>query len=273
MPEKVPQKGAGRLVPLMLPLLLFCLPLFAGESGWNTVWAPHFIIHQETGGPRRAVSADFEKVFRVLRGELWSLSSWMDTEKVEVYLYKDRDGYLKGKFKPADWSAGMVRSSGRPGSSWVLAVYEPLSTQVFAHELTHLYFRSFFNNSAGRIPPWLDEGLAEMISGEAAGIPPGRVVRAIPAAEFFKAKKVPDSAYGDFYPQAESVVLFLKKGKRMKFEKFCRQLRDGEQVERALSSAYGFRTFEDLEKAWKKWSGLPEKKKPGKPKANGSTGK
>ena len=250
---------------MLLPrlLLLLCAPLFALESGWNTVWSPHFIIHQEISGPKRAAGADLEKVFRVLHKDLWTLSSWMDTEKVEVYLYKDKKSYQGGRFKPPAWSGGMVHHSGQPGSAWSLAIYEPLDKRIAAHELTHLYFRSFFKNSAGRIPLWLNEGLAEMMAEEAAGS--GRVPASGPAVkkpsplkDFLALRQVPDGASGEFYPQAHSLVRFLKKANSpLKCEKFCRQLRDGEQPGRAMFSAYGFMTTADLESAWKKWAARP----------------
>jgi len=254
-----------RIIRILL-LLFIPVLLFAGESGWNTRWTSHFLIHQENSRSAKGVGAEMEKIFRGLRKELWSLSSWMDTEKVEVYLYKDRKSYLEGRFKPPEWSGGMVYKSGRRGAQWSLAVYEPFSPKTVAHELTHLYFASFFKRVPGRLPLWLNEGLAVMMVEETAGRvkpsyrgPP--VDKAIPAEVFLKLKKIPNSDSGsvqDFYSQAHSVVRFLKKGNSpFKFEKFCRQLRDGEQVERALFSAYGFGSMEKFEKAWKKWAAPP----------------
>ncbi|MBI4801146.1 MAG: hypothetical protein HY796_01360 [Elusimicrobia bacterium] len=259
-------KKCGKKIPFLpRPIAFFGLALLpallvAGESGWNTRWTSHFLIHQENTRSAKWIGAEMEKIFRCLRKELWTLSSWMDTEKVEVYLYKDRNSYLEGRFKPPAWSGGIVYNCGRRGAQWSLAVYEPFCPRTVAHELTHLYFASFFKRAPARIPLWLNEGLAEMMVEETAGRVKSsyrpHVNEPLPAAVFLKLKKIPDpDSVQDFYSQAHSVVRFLKKANSpFKFEKFCRQLRDGEDVERALFSAYGFGSAEQFEKTWKKWA-------------------
>jgi len=234
----------------------------AAESSWDSIWTQHFIVRTQAPSASRGFGAELEKVFRGLRAELWTLSSWMDTGKVEVYLYKDHDSYVKGRFRPPTWSAGLVRNSGRPGAEWSLAVYTPASTRTLAHELTHLYFNSFFKGSPAAVPLWLNEGLAEMMAAEA--VDPGRPgwrgpmpKNATPLAVLLKIKAIPEGGAEDFYIRAHSLVRFLKKGSSpLKFEKFCRELRDGETADRALFSVYGFRTPDQLDKAWRDWAGL-----------------
>lgn len=254
---------------ILLAFFLFsaAAPLAAAESSWDSIWTQHFIVRTESPSASRGFGAELEKVFRGLRSELWSLSSWMDTGKVEVYLYKDRESYTRGRFRPPSWSGGLVHNSGRPGAEWSLAVYAPVSIHTLAHELTHLYFNSFFKGSSAAVPLWLNEGLAEMTAAEA--VDPGRPgwrgpapKSAPPLAGLLKLKAIPEGGADDFYLRAHSLVRFLKKGSSpLKFEKFCRELRDGETADRAFLSVYGFSTPEQLDKAWREWAGIPEVKK------------
>ena len=61
-----------------------------------------------------------------------------------------------------------------------------------------------------------------------------------------------------WYVQAYSMVNFLyREHSRMKFKNFCRELRNGLPVNKAVWKVYRFRTLEDLQTAWLKWLSSP----------------
>ena len=255
------------MVQIILCLLLLSpAGLRASESGWNTATTSHFRLYKENPAGRNCGS-EMEMVFMTLRRDLRFLSDWADRTKVEVYLYGDKETYLAGKFAPPEWSTGIVRKNSPRGSEWSLALYEPFVKKTFAHELAHLYMASFFQSAPELMPFWLNEGLAAMMEKEVSGpVQPSykgpKVANPIPLEEFFSQTGAPDPlSAGTFYAQAHSIVRFLKRGNSpFKFEKFCKELRDVGDLDRAFSGAYGFNGPEQLEKAWKKWASA----KPGK---------
>ena len=192
----------------------------------------------------------------------------MTQKKVSIYIYSGRDSFLTGRFKPPPWSGGLLSDSdGEP----LLAIYEPMDTATTAHELTHLYFHSFFDEAKTRPPSWLDEGLATMLQDEALTLPDprdkGPVLPApLPLKIFLQAgpaKDTPSARVTLWYQQAHSLVRFIKRAHiENNFAEFCRKLRDGEDLEAALREAYGYQDLEAFELDWARWrpkkaKGLP----------------
>lgn len=249
---------------IKIPVMVFLFSLaparlLADESAWSATLTAHFQLHRENA-VTRSCGADMEKVFMGLRRELRFLSDWADRTKVDVYLYSDKESYLAGMFGPPEWSDGTVRNANPRGAAWSLALYEPFSAKIFAHQLSHLYTASFFQRTPENLPFWLNEGVAAMMEKEIAGpsqpsYKGPKIANPISLDEFFSRTGNSDtSSGGAFYAQAHSIVRFLKKGNSpFKFQKFCKALSDGEELDRALYSAYSFSGLEQFDKAWKKW--------------------
>jgi hypothetical protein len=183
----------------------------------------------------------------------------MTDKKIDVYLYASRDSFLKGRFNPPPWSGGLMADSD---GQKVLAVFEPLDTSVAAHELTHLYFHTYFDEKSVSPPAWLDEGLAVMLQDEAMTLPDPRekgpvLLGSIPMKTFMQsrpAQDTPSASVTGWYLQAHSVVRFLRRGHiEASFTEFCRKLRDGVDAETALRDVYGYADVDAFEQAWLKW--------------------
>jgi hypothetical protein len=243
------------LVLLLLAQLAQALP----ESSWNTDQTQHFTIHHESPGSSPADDSRIEMIYEALHPTLWPLVPWMTQTKIDVYLYSSRESFLKGRFNPPPWSGGLM--SDAQGEK-VLAIFAPMDTAVTAHELTHLYFHTYFDEKPMSPPAWLDEGLAVMLQDEALTPPDprekGPVLKgSIPMKDFMRsrpAQDTPSAAVTFWYLQAHSVVRFLRRGHiESSFTEFCRKIRDGSDAETALHDVYGYANLDAFEQDWLKW--------------------
>lgn len=183
---------------------------------------------------------------------------WLWEERAKIYLYKDKEGYLRYTASPS-WSGGCAYYNKREIHSYQGS--PQFLDSILPHELTHLIFREFMG-PGGQIPLWLDEGVACYLErakrikatqtmrglvGEGRHIP-------IETLAFMRPAKETDSeTAGIFYMEATSLVEFMIEifGRRG-FGIFCRQLRDGKDFEEALIFAYpsAIRNLQDLERRW-----------------------
>ncbi|MBI4348967.1 MAG: hypothetical protein HY553_19170 [Elusimicrobia bacterium] len=247
-------------------LTLACAALLAArpapaqpEKDWGTQTTAHFTVrHQRLGFSPGDLSL-IERIYSALHPDLWRLVPWMAERRTDLYLYKDRESYLGGKFGPPPWSGGLLAAGD---GETALAVFEPIDTAIVAHELTHLYFHSYFDEKGARPPPWLDEGLAGLLQDSALAPPDSRekgpVLRSVaPMAEFLAARPgrdAPGAWVSSWYRQAHSVVRFLKRGHiDLKFSEFCEKLRSGAEAEAALKEVYEYEDLAAFESAWQKW--------------------
>jgi hypothetical protein len=246
---------------VLLGLLLPAAPARAqAEGAWPVNETAHFVIHHEKPGAALGDYSRIEQIYESLHAELWSLTPWMATEKTHIYIYKDADSYHRGKFNPPAWSGGLLQTAD---GQKTLAVFEPVDTGIVAHELTHLYFHSYFDEKNAPPPPsWLDEGLASMMQYQGLSRPDPRLkgpilAGTIPLAQFVRTRPAQDAPavwVGGWYQEAQSVAWFLKRGHiDSSFTDFCGKLRDGQDVEIALRQVYGYDDLAAFDADWQKW--------------------
>jgi hypothetical protein len=148
------------------------------------------------------------------------------------------------------------------GGEKSLASYEPVDTGIVAHELTHLYFHTYFDEKGVSPPLWLDEGLATMLQAQALSKPDPRdkgpiLSSTMPLTDFVRARPGNDSPsawVGGWYAEAQSVVWFVKRGHiEASFLDFCSRLRDGQDAAAALQATYGYADLAAFDADWQKW--------------------
>jgi hypothetical protein len=247
-------------LPVLFALLCAAAPAGAQtESGWAVNETAHFVIHHESPAAALGDYTRVEQVYETLHGELRSLAPWMATVKTHVYIYSSADSYRRGRFHPPAWSGGLLQTAG---GEKALAIYEPVDTGIVAHELTHLYFHSYFDEKNISPPAWLDEGLASMLQDQALSLPDprmkGPVLSATAPLTAFVATRpgqdAPAGWVGGWYRQAQSVAWFVKRGHiEASFTDFCAKLRDGQDVETALRQTYGYDNLAAFDADWQKW--------------------
>ncbi|MFH2204380.1 MAG: hypothetical protein ABIJ96_14780 [Elusimicrobiota bacterium] len=232
------------------------------EEGWPMRTSMHYSVRHEAAPPA-GFTGKIERIHRSLRREFWSLSRWMDTEKIHIYLYRDLKSYRAGSFSPPSWSNGQARYSSAPNSPKQLLIPSDASADVIAHETAHLLLGSYFMETKAVPPNWLNEGLAVMMGRDVEN-PKKKDYRGpklasyIPLRQFFSTKPGRDAhqeGVNAWYGQAESLVRFLKATRPpFNFTRLCKLLREGSSSERALFQAYSFRSVEEMQKEWLKWA-------------------
>ena len=102
----------------------------------------------------------FETVYQILSKNI----SWMMSGKAKVYVYQNRQSFLKNEPVASSWSGAFFS----PTEDRIVMYDEPNNTSKmlsqFTHELTHLFVEEFYNppSEGYKLEPpiWLNEGLA-----------------------------------------------------------------------------------------------------------------
>ena len=255
----------------LFAILLSALNLAASEpvqvstaAQWHLKTSPHFEIYHESSWSPGSVSLELERLYGKLRLNVSMFAPWMVKEKTKIYIYKDQASYLNGEFNPPKWSKGLAYFSKK-----TVVVYDTGDIvklrAVTAHELSHLYFESFYGEYLKYPPQWLNEGLAVMMEdlsytelspwSQALKYFPKEKVE--PLEDFFKVNLEQldsDAQIGYWYLESFGVVSYLfRPNMRIQFMNFCSILRKGEPLNTALWKFYRLNGPVGMEKPWRSW--------------------
>ncbi|MDD5136190.1 MAG: peptidase MA family metallohydrolase [Candidatus Omnitrophica bacterium] len=254
------------LCTIFISLFSVCFTAAATED-WKEVKSEHFIVgYIEDENFAEEVSHRAEQYYSKIASDLGYSrydNFWTWENRARIYIYRTREEYL-GATGAKEWSYGFASYGAKTIVSY--AHSEKFLNTLLPHELTHLIFRDFVGFK-GEVPVWLDEGVAQWEEED-------KRKAAIEAIKELVAKKdiiplprlmqmdvgeVSDSEVSfKFYVEAVTIVGFLiKQHGESKFTLFCRQLRDGDTINAALSSVYSdsIRNAGELEKEWLKYYG------------------
>jgi hypothetical protein len=186
---------------------------------------------------------------------------WLWDQRCRIYLFPSRRSYLQATGVPR-WSSGAVDYRNRVVYSFVGAA--KFLDAVLPHELAHILFREFVGFDNPAVPRWLDEGVAQYAESNRREAALGTMPQAIAEGRYLSLDELDrlavNLAHGGaaqtFYAQAVTLVHFLiqRYGTR-RFIAFCRNLRDGYDLERALSFATSssLQSLAELEAAWRQF--------------------
>ncbi len=249
---------------IFLAILVVCLVapvVFSKDKEWEVKKSTHFIVYY-----KEAPKEFIENIIESAEDYYHSISSelglrrkdyWLWDDRAKIYIHSNKDEYVKASGQP-HWSSGSALYELKTIHTYPLA--SGFFDTLLPHELGHIIFREFIGFRRD-IPIWLDEGIA-MYQEKARRWGSNDVVKKaikdgsfIPLDELSKMRLW--SGLGDetitlFYAESTSVVYFLlQEYGRHSFIKFCRELRDGKELEEAFDDAYvRFDTFEELNTAW-----------------------
>jgi len=229
--------------------------------GFAMAESRHFVIYEEAAEVSQDLIDNVERLHGDIMLDLVAFSPWTrDSRRSYVFFAGNQDTYQRLTGRPA-WSGGVASLSERK-------IYLFKSEEAFgilAHELTHIYFDSFF--PAGRSSPlWLSEGMATYVQSERGHSTPAWLAQNLALLEKGGGFKLDDLVRIDnmqgadednvrlWYAQSYSVVRFLTRMKAGEaFYTFCKRLRDGTPVHQALYQAYGmpYNKLSSLEYAWR----------------------
>jgi len=246
--------------------LLFLSPAASAspDSSWRCIQTPHFEIYHENAWAPMSISLEMERIHGRLHMYLASFAPWMMSSKAKVYIYADKTSFLNGEFHPPAWSRGLAYPATRQVVIFDDGDRQRLRT-VLAHELTHLFFESFFEGRKSKPPLWLNEGLAVAMEDNVDGPSQGQWAAALKAMSPEKVRpfadqmtitaldKAGEKAVTEWYLQSFGMVKYLLEAK-MQFRAFCTQLRDGAGQQTALGRTFHFRAPQSFEEAWLVWA-------------------
>ena len=239
---------------------------------WRETTTPHFLVHHQTAWLPPGLTIGVERIHSRLRMDLGAFTPWMARERISLYVYSDRQNYVRGEFSPPEWSNGVAIYDKK--AVVVPAMKETSQMlRVIAHESAHLLFVSYFRESRRDPPSWVNEGLAMLEEAESRNKPetsqwyqnmvemkPGSW---FPMDRFFEINPTKDlhddrKDVSEWYIQAYSVTHFLvRKHSNLQFKSFCSHLRDGKTSAEALWLVYRYRSVKDFEKKWRAWLADP----------------
>ena len=247
--------------PFTIYLLPFTKPVFAEE--WSEAKGDHFIVYY-TGNEQFAkdISRQSEAYYNKIADDLGYArysNFWQWDNRVKIYVYPTKEDYVKSAGGQPEWSNGMADYEHKSILTYSNA--KDFLEALLPHEITHLIFRDYVGFK-GQIPLWLDEGVAQWQEPKKRAIAKRVALYLVQKQKVFPlvdlttmsrlAEKDPDTVQA-FYMQSVSIVDYMiSQFGPQSFADFCRQLRDGKDLNEALRFAYSG-SLHDLDELQTKW--------------------
>jgi len=230
---------------------------------WYVLKGKHFLVHCAGNVDfARKICLRAEEIYRGIASDLGFPKYddfWLWDNRVKIYIYRSRREFMHETGAPK-WAAAKASCEKNE-----IATFEGSANFLdsgLPHELTHLIFRDFVGFET-QVPLWLHEGIAEWEERKRRG-----KVRHIVRGLFFRKRLIPlnqliglnirkvneSRKAAEFYAQSASLVGYMiEEHGSGRFRKFCGQLRDGKDLNAALSFTYPdtIRNIDELEKGWK----------------------
>ncbi|MEF3280176.1 MAG: hypothetical protein K6357_04335 [Elusimicrobiota bacterium] len=205
-----------------------------------------------------------ERIYNLMNLNLSFFSPWMTREKTKIYIYSSYENYINGEFKPPKWSRGLAYYEKK-----TIVVYKSEKKDsifpTITHELTHLYFESYFAQALKYPPLWLNEGLAVYMEDKAYEdeSPWEKALKYSPKSSYLKFSSFfktdlnsikNDNDIANWYLQAYGIVRYLyTPQKKLLFIRFCSDLLKGKDFNKSLWENYRIIDYDDFEKKWFNW--------------------
>ena len=257
---------------VLICLLSFMFMTQAAQAvNWETMNDDHFILHYtENKNFAKEILDQAEKNYKRIALELGYprySEFWTWDNRVDIYIYPTQKSYLESTGMP-EWSHGMADYTNKTIASFIGST--EFVDSILPHEIAHLIFRDFVGFK-GEVPLWLDEGVAQWAEKvkrqemkniikklyeqnklllvddmmqldirllkdlDKVYIRPTKTKNGEQGVLFLST----DQLVSTYYLQAVGLIGFLiERYGSMKFAQFCRELRDGKNLNNALKSAY-----------------------------------
>ena len=225
-------------------------------AGFQQKVTRHFVLYEE-GEVSSSLETFSERIHGNIMLDLVDFSPWTREKKVFIFYSHSQSSYQKLSGRPA-WSGGAASLNERR----IYLYHSKDAYGLLAHELTHMYFDSFFPPSHPS-PLWLSEGMAIFVQSERAEATPNWLTSNLKRIHKGAGYRISDLINIDdldgadednirlWYAQSYSFTKYLMnvKGNRT-FYNFCNNIRNGFSVEQALSIAYS-QNLKTLEYNWR----------------------
>ena len=252
-----------RIIIFLGYMILTAGPVLA--DSWQEMRGAHFLVHFVSNEKFAAevlnkAEAYYQQISEDL-GYARASNFWSWENRVKIYIYPTRDDFLALNFRQ-NWSHGFADYETKEIVSYEWK--EGFLESLLPHEITHLIFRDYVGFK-GEIPLWLDEGVAQWQEpAKRSGV--RAVMKSfLKAGKSFSLKDLTqkeirtvslESEVILFYTEAVSLVDFMvHQYGADTFILFCRQLRDGKDLDNALKFTYPttMRNLNELEEQWRNY--------------------
>ncbi|MCG2724630.1 MAG: hypothetical protein L6420_00005 [Elusimicrobia bacterium] len=227
--------------------------------GFSMTETRHFVMYEEGEKVSEKIANALEHLHGNIMLDLISFSPWTREKKVFLFFCASQETYQRLTGRPA-WSGGTASLKERK----IFVYKNPGTFGIIAHELTHIYFDSFFSKKPN--PLWLSEGMAVYIQVERGASVPlwlsanlkmisrGAGFKLTDLMRIEKLEEADEESVRLWYAQSYSLVRFLMKMKAGEsFYRFCGMIKDGNPIHKALYRSYGmpYNKISALEYAWR----------------------
>jgi len=251
----------------ILTVVIFSLWLsftLANTDDWAATKSRHFIVYYKNA-PRDFIEQLIEKseyYYDKIADDLGfrRFDFWLWDNRAKIYIHDDAKAYQAATNQPA-WSSGCAIMKEKVIHAFPYA--QGFFDGVLPHEMGHIIFREFVGFYNPAIPAWLDEGVASYQESQVYNMANKLVAEAIATNKFISlenlSKMDPHSIKDNktvslFYAEAVSIIDYLvKEFGKDNFILFCQNLRDKQDLERAISYVYPFRNIDELDQAWEEY--------------------
>ena len=250
-----------KVLKTLVFLLLLCATA-AGAENWQELKGEHFeVFYLEDAKFAQDVLTRAEKYYEHIASDLGYSrydNFWQWDNRAKIFIYRTHDEFLKATGKKS-WVYGTAIYGERKIISYRWS--QGFLDVLLPHELSHLIFRDFVGFK-GAVPLWLDEGISQWEEADKRKWAVHMVKNLIKKRNYIPLAELTRLGAGSannftvsakLYAQAVTLVGYLiEKYGPDKFAQFCRGLRDGKNVNDALSYAYAdaIRNIAALEKGW-----------------------
>jgi hypothetical protein len=143
-----------------LGILLVPAGCGASEPEWWEAKSPHFTLYTDAGeAVARRLIGQFETAHRYLRPAL----SWAGTVEKPVRIVAFQSAAEMEPYAPHQLAVGFFLAGD--GDDFIVVAAASVNSRTAAHEYCH----ALLAQNGLRLPPWLNEGLAEVYSGTPEG--------------------------------------------------------------------------------------------------------
>lgn len=236
----------------------------AATDDWSVAKSTHFIVYYKNA-PTDFIEQLMEKseyYYDKIADDLGfrRFDFWLWDNRARIYIHDDARSYQAATNQPS-WSSGCAIIQEKIIHSFPYA--KGFFETTLPHEMGHIIFREFVGFYNPAVPSWLDEGVAsyqedQIYSGA------HRVVRDAASAnkliDLESLSRMDPHLISDnisvilFYSEAVSIIDYLvKEFGKDNFILFCQNLRDKQDLERAISYVYPFRDIRQLDQAWQEY--------------------
>ncbi len=228
-------------------------------EGFSMSETRHFVIYEEGNAVSKKIINALEHLHGNIMLDLIAFSPLTRDKKVFLFFCSSQETYQRITGRPS-WSGGTASLKERK----IFVYKNPGTFGIIAHELSHIYFDSFFSSKPN--PLWLSEGMAVYIQVERGASVPlwlSKNLKLISRGAGFKLKdlmriekleEADEESIRLWYAQSYSLVRFLMKMKAGDaFYTFCKMIKEGNPTHTSLYRAYGmpYNRISALEYAWR----------------------